>query len=136
MGIHPANAVGDDIEAARVHVRSHRAAVSCKVYRSEDRDTVKCKFYGLRQQLDMGESTYWCQGDFIAPKDCRAKLVAVTSQASVCLLQTVYCCQGYSDYISAFACTGGIGCHEQRQKFEEKGEIDQAILLEAVNMPG
>ena len=35
------------------------------------------------------------------------------------------------DYISAFACTGGIGCHEQRQKFEEKGEIDQAILLEA-----
>ncbi|OLP73959.1 Methionine synthase, partial [Symbiodinium microadriaticum] len=50
----------------------------------------------------MGESTYWCQGDFIAPK-------------------------GYSDYISAFACTGGIGCHEQRQKFEEKGEIDQAV---------
>ena len=29
---------------------------------------MKCKFYGLRQQLDMGESTYWCQGDFIAPK--------------------------------------------------------------------
>ena len=35
------------------------------------------------------------------------------------------------DYISAFACTGGIGCHEQRQKFEAKGEIDKAILLEA-----
>ncbi|CAJ1435245.1 unnamed protein product, partial [Effrenium voratum] len=36
------------------------------------------------------------------------------------------------DYIAAFACTGGIGCHEQRKKFEDKGEIDQAILLEAV----
>ena len=35
------------------------------------------------------------------------------------------------DYISAFAATGGIGCHEQRQKFEAKGEIDKAILLEA-----
>ena len=40
-----------------------------KVYTNENRDTVKCKFYGLRQQLDMGESTYWCQGDFIAPKE-------------------------------------------------------------------
>ena len=35
------------------------------------------------------------------------------------------------DYIAAFAATGGIGCHEQRQKFEAKGEIDKAILLEA-----
>ena len=32
---------------------------------------MKCKFYGLRQQLDMGESTYWSQGDFIAPKEHR-----------------------------------------------------------------
>lgn len=37
------------------------------------------------------------------------------------------------DYISAFAATGGIGCHEQRQKFEAKGEIDKAILLEALH---
>eukprot|EP00441_Pelagodinium_beii_P006521 CAMPEP_0197703102 /NCGR_PEP_ID=MMETSP1338-20131121/125262_1 /TAXON_ID=43686 ORGANISM="Pelagodinium beii, Strain RCC1491" /NCGR_SAMPLE_ID=MMETSP1338 /ASSEMBLY_ACC=CAM_ASM_000754 /LENGTH=1480 /DNA_ID=CAMNT_0043286995 /DNA_START=99 /DNA_END=4541 /DNA_ORIENTATION=- len=92
VGIWPANTVGDDIE----------------VYTNEDRDTVKCKFMGLRQQLDMGESTYWCQSDFIAPKGVAP------------------------DYISAFACTGGLGCHEQRQKFEEKGEIDKAILLEAV----
>eukprot|EP00931_Biecheleriopsis_adriatica_P110612 TRINITY_DN848_c0_g1_i8.p1 TRINITY_DN848_c0_g1~~TRINITY_DN848_c0_g1_i8.p1 ORF type:complete len:1076 (-),score=345.69 TRINITY_DN848_c0_g1_i8:269-3496(-) len=91
VGIHPANSTGDDIE----------------VYTDDKRDTVKCKFYGLRQQLDMGESTYWCQGDFIAPK-------------------------GTDDYIAAFACTGGLGCHEQRKKFEEKGEIDKAILLEAV----
>merc|ERR1719223_425065 len=92
VGIHPANSVGDDIE----------------VYTSEARDEVSCKFYGLRQQLDIGESEYWCQGDFIAPKGVAP------------------------DYIAAFANTGGLGCHEQRKIFEEKGEIDQAILLEAV----
>jgi len=91
-GIWPANSVGDDIE----------------VYSNENRDNVKCTFYGLRQQLDMGESEYWCQGDFIAPKGVA------------------------SDHIAAFACTGGLGCHEQRQKYEDKGEIDQAILLEAI----
>merc|ERR1712238_34227 len=48
------------------------------------------------------------QGDFIAPKGVKP------------------------DYIASFACTGGMGCHEQRQKFEDKGEIDCAILLEAV----
>merc|ERR1712217_197688 len=92
VGIWPANSVGDDIE----------------VYANENRDKVVCKFYGLRQQLDMGESTYWCQSDFIAPKGVAP------------------------DYIAAFACTGGLGCHEQRKKFEGKGEIDKAILLEAV----
>nr|UKS50368.1 B12-dependent methionine synthase [Alexandrium insuetum] len=92
VGIWPANSVGDDIE----------------VYPNESRDTPCCKFYGLRQQLDMGETTYWCQSDFIAPKGVAP------------------------DYIAAFACTGGLGCHEQRKIFEEKGEIDRAILLEAV----
>merc|ERR1711884_639479 len=92
VGIWPANSVGDDIE----------------VYANDNRDEVKCKFYGLRQQLDMSESTYWCQGDFIAPKGVA------------------------SDYIASFACTGGLGCHEQREKFEAKGEIDRAILLEAL----
>jgi 5-methyltetrahydrofolate--homocysteine methyltransferase len=92
IGIHPANTVGDDIE----------------VYSSEARDKVIQKFYGLRQQLDMGETTYWCQSDFIAPKGTAP------------------------DYIAAFACTGGLGCHEQRKIFEDTGEIDKAILLEAV----
>mmetsp|Transcript_69181 Transcript_69181/g.156889 ORF Transcript_69181/g.156889 Transcript_69181/m.156889 type:complete len:1274 (+) Transcript_69181:67-3888(+) len=92
VGIWPANSNGDDIE----------------VYANEKRDSVVCKFYGLRQQLDMGETTCWCQGDFIAPKGVAP------------------------DYIAAFACTGGLGCHEQRKIFEDKGEIDRAILLEAV----
>merc|ERR1719387_3262595 len=43
VGVWPANSVGDDIE----------------VYTDDDRNTVSCKFYGLRQQLDTGESTYW-----------------------------------------------------------------------------
>merc|ERR1712048_934484 len=78
------------------------------VYTDESRQTVAQKFMGLRQQLDMGESEYWCQSDFIAPKGVA------------------------NDYIAAFACTGGLGCPEQRKIFEDKGEIDQAILLEAV----
>lgn len=92
VGIHPANSVGDDIE----------------VYTDESRQTVAQKFMGLRQQLDMGESEYWCQSDFIAPKGVA------------------------DDYIAMFANTGGLGCAEQRKIFEDKGEIDQAILLEAV----
>jgi 5-methyltetrahydrofolate--homocysteine methyltransferase len=92
VGIWPANSTGDDIE----------------VYTNDERDTVSCKFYGLRQQLDMNEETYWCHGDFIAPKGVAA------------------------DYISCFAATAGLGCHEQRQKFEATGDIDKAILLEAL----
>merc|ERR1712048_700154 len=78
------------------------------VYTDESRQTVAQKFMGLRQQLDMGESEYWCQSDFIAPKGVA------------------------DDYIAMFASTGGLGCAEQRKIFEDKGEIDQAILLEAV----
>lgn len=92
VGIWPANSSGDDIE----------------VYEDESREKVIGTFYGLRQQLDMGEKEYWCQGDFIAPKGVAR------------------------DYIAAFTNTGGLGCHEQRKIFEDKGEIDQAILLEAV----
>jgi len=92
VGIWPANSVGDDIE----------------VYTNESRTEVSCKLYGLRQQLDIGESEYMCQSDFVAPKG------------------------EHADYIAAFACTGGLGCAEQRNLFEEKGEIDRAILLEAI----
>jgi 5-methyltetrahydrofolate--homocysteine methyltransferase len=92
IGIHPANSVGDDIE----------------VYTDDTRTSVAQTFYGLRQQLDMGEKVYWCQSDFIAPKGVA------------------------NDYIAMFANTGGLGCHEQRQIFEKNGDIDKAILLDAV----
>merc|ERR1712048_1345793 len=92
IGIWPANSVGDDIE----------------VYADDNRDTVAGTLYGLRQQLDIGESEYWCHSDFIAPKGTAA------------------------DYIAGFACTGGLGCPEKKAEFEEKGEIDRAILLDAL----
>merc|ERR1719235_412506 len=92
VGIWPANSVGDDIE----------------VYADEKREIPTHKFYGLRQQLDMGEKLCCCQSDFIAPKGVAP------------------------DYIAMFACTGGMGCHEQRQIYEGRGEIDKAILLEAI----
>jgi 5-methyltetrahydrofolate--homocysteine methyltransferase len=79
-----------------------------EVYADEKRDSVKAKLYGLRQQLDTGDKEMWSHGDYIAPKGVAA------------------------DYVAAFACTAGLGCHEQRQIFEDAGEIDQAILLEAI----
>jgi len=79
-----------------------------EVYQNEERDTPCQTIYGLRQQLDTGEATCTCQSDFVAPKGVA------------------------NDYIAAFAATAGLGCHEQREIFEKKGEIDQAILLEAL----
>jgi len=79
-----------------------------EVYANEERNEPVCKFYGLRQQLDTGDATCICQSDFIAPKGVAP------------------------DYIAAFTATGGLGCHEQREIFEKKGEIDCAILLEAL----
>merc|ERR1712226_1470221 len=92
VGVWPANSVGDDIE----------------VYEDETRAKVIATFYGLRQQLDMGEKEYWCQGDFLAPKGVAP------------------------DYIGAFACTTGLGCREQRDIFDKNTELDKSILLDAV----
>jgi 5-methyltetrahydrofolate--homocysteine methyltransferase len=92
VGIWPANSNGEDIE----------------VYTDESRTQVAGTYYGLRQQLDIGEKEYWSQADFIAPKGVAA------------------------DYIAGFACTGGLGCTEQKKLFEEKGEIDKSILLDAL----
>jgi len=91
VGIWPANSNGEDIE----------------VYTDESRTEISQKFYGLRQQLDIGEKEYCSQADFIAPK-------------------------GHSDYIACFACTGGLGCNEQKKIFDDKGEIDKSILLDAL----
>jgi 5-methyltetrahydrofolate--homocysteine methyltransferase len=79
-----------------------------EVYADETRTNPIQTFFGLRQQMDTNETEYYCHGDFIAPKGVAA------------------------DYIAAFACTGGLGCGEQRAKFEASGDIDKAILLEAL----
>lgn len=92
VGIWPANSNGEDIE----------------VYTDESRTQVAGKYYGLRQQLDIGEQEYWSQSDFIAPKGVA------------------------DDYIAGFACTGGLGCQEQKEIFEKTGDIDKSILLDAL----
>jgi len=78
-----------------------------EMYEDETRDKPIHTFYGVRQQLDMDQKVCMCQSDFIAPK-------------------------GMKDYLGAFACTAGIGCHEKRQEYEAKHEMDRAILLEAL----
>jgi len=92
VGIWPANSNGEDIE----------------VYTDESRTKVAGTYYGLRQQLDIGEKEYWSQADFIAPKGVA------------------------DDYIAGFAATGGLGCQAQKEIFEKDGEIDRSILLDAL----
>lgn len=54
VGIYPANTVGDDIE----------------LYTDEERQEVRCRFFGLRQQAEKENDSepYMCISDFIAPK--------------------------------------------------------------------
>lgn len=54
VGIFPSNSVDDDIE----------------VYADEDRQQVRCRFFGLRQQAEKENEAepYMCISDFVAPK--------------------------------------------------------------------
>ena len=92
-GVWPANSVGDDIE----------------VYTDETRSEVKTIFYGLRQQMQMGQKECLCQSDFVAPKS-----------------------SGVADYIGALACTGGINVEPIKKAYDDAGEIDKSILLDAL----
>jgi len=65
------------------------------------------KFHGLRQQLDVDSQEYCCLSDFVAP-------------------------QPFSDYIAAFACQAGLGMQSKLEEFNARGEIDHAIMLEAL----
>eukprot|EP00392_Amoebophrya_sp_AT5.2_P004952 g4961.t1 len=96
FGIFPANSVGDDIE-----VYTPDSTVENRVHTHT--------FYGLRQQMEMGQTSCMCQSDFIAPRD-----------------------SGVLDYIGALACTGGVNIEAKKKAFEQRGEIDQAILLDAL----
>merc|ERR1719161_3333996 len=62
-------------------------------------------FYGLRQQQDMDQDCTMCHSDFVAKE---------------------------GDHIGAFACSCGIGVEKMKEEFQERGEVDQAILLDAV----
>merc|ERR1719387_1603335 len=62
-------------------------------------------FYGLRQQQDMDQDVTMCHSDFVAEE---------------------------GDHIGAFACSCGVGVEKMKEEFHARGEVDQAILLDAV----
>merc|ERR1719387_3110394 len=62
-------------------------------------------FYGLRQQQDMDQDVTMCHSDFVAKE---------------------------GDHIGAFACSCGVGVEKLKEDFHSRGEVDQAILLDAV----
>jgi 5-methyltetrahydrofolate--homocysteine methyltransferase len=62
-------------------------------------------FYGLRQQQDTDQDVTYCHSDFVAKE---------------------------GDHIGAFACSCGIGVEKMKEDFHSRGEVDQAILLDAV----
>merc|ERR1719506_133698 len=62
-------------------------------------------FYGLRQQQDMDQDVTMCHSDFVAKE---------------------------GDHIGAFACSCGVGVEKMKEDFHSRGEVDQAILLDAV----
>merc|ERR1719443_2819695 len=62
-------------------------------------------FYGLRQQQDMDQEFSMCHSDFVAKE---------------------------GDHIGAFACSCGVGVEKLKEEFHARGEVDQAILLDAV----
>jgi 5-methyltetrahydrofolate--homocysteine methyltransferase len=63
--------------------------------------------HGLRQQLDVDLDEYMCLSDFVAPAP-------------------------YVDYVASFACQAGVGAEALVKQWNAKGEIDQAIMLEAI----
>eukprot|EP00397_Hematodinium_sp_SG-2012_P000413 GEMP01000413.1.p1 GENE.GEMP01000413.1~~GEMP01000413.1.p1 ORF type:complete len:1999 (+),score=489.35 GEMP01000413.1:45-5999(+) len=79
-----------------------------EIYADESRTTPIYTFYGLRQQQDTDSTICCCLSDFIAPKGTKP------------------------DYLGAFTCTAGINVKEMKEGYEAKGEIDVAILLDAV----
>ena len=93
VGIFPANSTGDDIE----------------VYDDENRSSVRCRFFGLRQQADMEtDDPYYCVSDFIAPRDT-----------------------GMVDYIGAFA-NAAFGVEALTEKYKAAGDDYNYIMAEAI----
>lgn len=93
IGIFPANTVGDDIE----------------VYTDETRSTVRCRFFGLRQQAEKDtDEPYYCLSDFIAPRET-----------------------GTVDYIGAFA-NSALGVDDLVEGFKAAGDDYSHIMAEAL----
>jgi 5-methyltetrahydrofolate--homocysteine methyltransferase len=80
-----------------------------EVYSDETRTQVARKLYNLRQQTDKPKGYNYCISDYIAPKT-----------------------SGKSDWIGAFAVTGGIGERELADKYKAAGDDYNAIMIQAV----
>lgn len=96
FGIHPANSVGDDIE----------------VYTDATRSTVKCTFYGLRQQAEKDSASnesYFCLSDFVAPKETQIL-----------------------DHIGYFACAAGFGVDEMCEELRADNDDYSVIMIKAL----
>jgi 5-methyltetrahydrofolate--homocysteine methyltransferase len=86
----------------------HRAnSVGDDVVVYDDDEKELTVLHGLRQQLDMDSDEYLCLSDFVAPSP-------------------------YRDYIASFACQAGVGAEALVKEWNAKGEIDRAIMLEAI----
>ena len=76
-----------------------------EVYDEQDGQTLRAKFFTLRQQLDKDQDSFVAMSDFIAPKS-----------------------SGKLDYIGFFACSAGFKQDEVCAKLQEGGD-DYNIML-------
>ena len=95
VGIFPANSVGDDVQC----------------YTDESRTEVSNTFCMLRQQIEKEDrkESYFCQSDFIAPKDT-----------------------GISDYLGMFA-AACFGCDAQVKIYEADNDDYSKIMMQVIS---
>ncbi|HYF35688.1 MAG TPA: vitamin B12 dependent-methionine synthase activation domain-containing protein, partial [Prosthecobacter sp.] len=92
FGFFPANSIGDDIE----------------VYADDSRQTVRCVFHTLRQQMIKKEKANFALSDYVAPK-----------------------ASGRQDYVGGFV-VGIHGADEAALEFEKDNDPYSAILVKAI----
>ncbi|MDC0611769.1 methionine synthase [Vibrio sp.] len=80
-----------------------------EVYSDESRTDVVHTLYNLRQQTQKPKGFNYCLSDYVAPKATKK-----------------------SDWVGAFAVTGGIGERELADEYKAKGDDYNAIMIQAV----
>ncbi|MGF1740686.1 methionine synthase [Vibrio profundum] len=80
-----------------------------EVYVDDSRQQVRHVLHHLRQQTDKPKGYNYCLADYLAPKD-----------------------SGQSDWIGAFAVTGGIGERALADEYKAQGDDYNAIMIQAV----
>ncbi len=94
VGFFPANSVDHD---------------DINVYTDENRDTVKLRLHGIRQQMVKKDAPNLCLSDYLQPEG-----------------------SGVADYIGAFIVTTGIGIEERVAAFEADHDDYSSIMLKAL----